>query len=243
MYERGNYRVARENPDSNHRKFRSAIVGALGEYRRLGLPRPRSVLDIGCFDGAFLDVAAGFGLTTYGFDTMPEALSTAAARHAVWSGALENGAVSAGFDMVMMTDVVEHVATPREYFRWVAAHLTPGGLLFITTPDLNSWAFRMLGTGWGMFDGSEHLILYTRSALERVLSTAGLQTVRIGSYWKTLTLGYFVAIALHWQFGADGRSMLPAWLRTVPLRINVGEMIAVARLASPPESGASLLQG
>jgi 2-polyprenyl-3-methyl-5-hydroxy-6-metoxy-1,4-benzoquinol methylase len=233
MYQQGNYRLAHEHRRSNQRKFGRLIVDALREYRRLGLPPPRSVLDIGCFDGVLLDVAATYGLATYGFDTMSEAVAGASDRHVVWSGALD--ACAAGpdkFDMIVMSDVVEHVATPEEYFAWTASHLAPDGLLFVTTPDVNSWVGKALGSRWGVFDGREHLILYTRRALERTLGAAGLQTVAIRSHWKTLTFDYFVSIALHWQFRTSSvRRALPAWLRNMPVRVNVGEMMAVARLA------------
>ena len=58
MFQGGNYRVSVEHGEATTRKFKHLLDGYLSQFARLGLPRPKSVLDIGCFTGEFLDAAA-----------------------------------------------------------------------------------------------------------------------------------------------------------------------------------------
>lgn len=42
------------------------------------------------------------------------------------------------FDLISMTDVLEHMQQPLEFLRTVCAHLKPGGFMLITFPDIQS---------------------------------------------------------------------------------------------------------
>src|SRR5262249_47363650 len=78
------------------------------------LPRHGAVLDIGCGDGAFLDVASAAGLRAVGVER--DATATAAARargHEVLAGdafavLAELGAAGARFDGAVLAHVIEH---------------------------------------------------------------------------------------------------------------------------------------
>jgi hypothetical protein len=126
-----------------------------------------------------------------------------------------------------LNDVLEHVLDVRTCVEFVREHLTPSGLVFLTTPDVHSWAGRILGTSWGVFDGREHVALYSRAAVQRLLEAAALEVVAIRPHWKRLSLGYVWHMAWHWQ--AKGRAVsLPRSLQRIPVTINVGEMLVVA---------------
>lgn len=229
MYASGNYLVSRKHDVTTSRKFDRLMEDYLAKFRRLGRPRPRSVLDVGCFTGEFLDAAARTGLETFGFDKMTEAIAQIGERHRVWSGRLDHCPVSdQTFDLITLNDVLEHLSDAGESITFAADRLSPAGLLVMTTPDVGSWAGRLLGESWGVFDKHEHLVLFTRSAVQRLLDRCGLRVLNIKPHWKSLTAGYVWDMAWHWQAGRSAPFKLPLLVRNLPLRINVGEMAIVA---------------
>lgn len=98
-----------------------------------------TLLDVGCADGQFLDVARSHGWQTTGIEP-----SLAAAEYArterelnVHHGYLgEDVLPVASFTLITMWDVIEHMRDPATSVRRSFQLLQPGGRLFIRTPNL-----------------------------------------------------------------------------------------------------------
>lgn len=92
-----------------------------------------SVLDLGCGIGNFLAYAVGRGIQARGADVDEHAVAAARARglDVTVMDELEPFQV----DAVTLWDVIEHVFTPDELVAAAAAHLRPGGVLLLETPD------------------------------------------------------------------------------------------------------------
>ena len=58
---------------------------------------------------------------------------------------------AARFDIVLLADVIEHVADPVALLRAAGALVAPGGVLMVVTPDVESVARRLLGKRWWHF--------------------------------------------------------------------------------------------
>ena len=50
----------------------------------------------------------------------------------------ESGAERASYDLITMTDVLEHTDHPLRFLEFVSEYLKPGGYMLITFPDINS---------------------------------------------------------------------------------------------------------
>jgi SAM-dependent methyltransferase len=238
MYSSGHYELARTDAGSNSLKFRRLMECILREFHLANRPAPCSVLDIGCFNGGFLDVAQAAGLQTYGCDTMVEAVESMAGRHRVWCGTVSDCPFAGEtFDLITMNDVIEHLPSPHEYLGFVAKRLRDDGLFVLTTPDAGSWFGRIVGVRSGLLDGIEHLVIYNRGALAFALDRAGLQLVRTRALWKSVSLSYAVGIAIRWQFKrAKPVVVVPGALGRLPVRIFAGEVIAVVQRAGCEDS-------
>jgi 2-polyprenyl-3-methyl-5-hydroxy-6-metoxy-1,4-benzoquinol methylase len=107
-------------------------------------------------------------------------INAEAARHCreargldVITGTLEAGTYpAASFDVVLMGDVIEHVASPLGMMRTVARILRPGGAALISTPDIGGWAARLL-----QVKPVEHIYYFDASSMERLVRQAGLEPV------------------------------------------------------------------
>jgi SAM-dependent methyltransferase len=154
------------------------LVRSAQEFRRTS-----RWLDIGFGEGGVLAVAQERGWLCYGIELSERALEHGRSRGwVVTSDPSDDPRFEAGtFDVVSMIEFLEHVPTPARILRDAARWLRPGGLLYLTTPNLESLNGRLLGLSWSIVSPPEHAVLWTASALRSALSVAGFRVVRIRS--------------------------------------------------------------
>lgn len=139
--------------------------------------------------GRLLEIGSAYGyflaLARERFDVVGFEVSEEAARYArdklnldVRSESLEAKAVpNESFDCVVMWDVIEHLARPDLTVQTAAASLRPGGMLFLTTGDIESWPARLRKGKWRLIHPPTHLHYFTRRSLDALLSGVGMQVV------------------------------------------------------------------
>jgi SAM-dependent methyltransferase len=152
------------------------IIAGFGSYRRGG-----RLLDVGCGAGTIMQVARRAGWEAAGVE-----VSATAAEHnraegfEVFNGELAEARYSEGrFDVVVLSEVLEHVAEPRELLREVLRVMRPGGLLWATTPNGRGFSARALGLKWSAVSPPEHLHLFSRGAIESLLTETGFVRARV----------------------------------------------------------------
>ncbi|MET0213481.1 MAG: class I SAM-dependent methyltransferase [Vicinamibacterales bacterium] len=152
-------------------KARSVVRGpdllleALASYLPVhNPPLGAKVLDFGCGDGKFLNRLQDRGWETHGIE-----LSTDVAflRHR----RLKSPPQDASFDFVVLHHVLEHVRTPLEILEQLALTLREGGVMFISTPRLDTLPdHRDLPY---CIDGRRHILSFSERCLAGLLTRAG----------------------------------------------------------------------
>lgn len=111
--------------------------------RAANLPANARILEVGCGDGALLGVLCSeLGVAVYGVDTSEIGLALARKmfgdrklvgefRHTT---GYETGFTEASFDLIVCSDVIEHVDNPNAMLVEIRRLLIPGGRVIITTP-------------------------------------------------------------------------------------------------------------
>ena len=100
----------------------------------------KRALDVGCGAGLLCEPLARLGAAVTGIDAAPANIAEAV-RHAQGAGlaityrAGELAGVAGRFDLVTCLEVLEHVADKALFVTQLAAHLAPGGLLILSTPN------------------------------------------------------------------------------------------------------------
>ena len=159
---------------------RRAVLWAM--MRRAGLPEAPRVLDAGCGTGRNLAEFGTLG-TARGVDPSPAAIEFCRRRGltGVTAAGIESLPFGAGsFDLILATDVLEHVSRDDLAVAELRRVAAPEALLVVTVP-----AYRWL---WSQHDDSHHhLRRYTAGLLRSRLAGAG---------WRPVLATYFNALLL-----------------------------------------------
>jgi SAM-dependent methyltransferase len=152
------------------------IVATFRPYRK-----NNRLLDVGCGAGTFLEAATRDNWHAFGVE-----VSRAAAEHVrthgfeVFLGELEQANYpDEYFDVVIASEVLEHVPDPQTLLQSIARVLRPGGLLWASTPHGRGISARLLGVEWSNVCPPDHLQLFSVAGTEALLSGAGLRRVEI----------------------------------------------------------------
>jgi SAM-dependent methyltransferase len=151
------------------------------------MPSHVRVLDVGCGTGAVTLVANhGKNNEVWGIEPDPERAALAGTRGInVTRGTLDHTFVQSHppFDVVMLTDVLEHVAAPAELLGLAASAVKPGGLVLLSVPNVAHWTMR-LHLLRGCFDYTEtgirdatHLRWFTETTICALVQECGLDVV------------------------------------------------------------------
>jgi 2-polyprenyl-3-methyl-5-hydroxy-6-metoxy-1,4-benzoquinol methylase len=141
------------------------------------------LLDVGCSAGSFLIAARQRGWNVRGIDVSPVAVDHAHQAHGldVSVGTLEeSGFPRHSFDVVTVFECIEHMLNPRAALRAASRLLRDGGLLVITTPNVDGFVPRItywtLGRTIGAWEHPtppHHLYQFSRRTLTTLLHDAG----------------------------------------------------------------------
>lgn len=94
------------------------------------------------------------------------------------------------FDAVTLFDVIEHVPDPRAALERCLSYLAPGGRLFLSTPDAGSAMAGLLGSGWYYIDYVEHIALFNRANLGRLLTDVGMTVTGVRTFGRQYRFSY-----------------------------------------------------
>jgi 2-polyprenyl-3-methyl-5-hydroxy-6-metoxy-1,4-benzoquinol methylase len=190
----------------------------------------RRLLDVGCYTGVFLEIAAANGWDAWGIDPSHWAIERARSRglHVV-EGTLASASFSGeAFDVVTMWDVIEHVADPLGELRQAWRVLRPGGLLVVHTMDIDSLFAHLMGPRWPWLM-EMHIYYFSRRTLQAMLEKAGFRLLRAEAQGRYQTLTYLATRVTALWGPALGRP-LEALIRLLGLGpltapINLGDLI------------------
>jgi SAM-dependent methyltransferase len=131
-------------------------------------PAGARVLDFGCGDGKLLDLLQNCGWQTFGIEP---ALDSAFGRH----GRLAAVPETPTFDLIVLIQVMEHVANPLQLLQQLARATRIGGHLLVSVPRFDTLPvhrdYRYV------LNGRAHITAYTWACLRTLLARAGWEPV------------------------------------------------------------------
>ncbi|HUX37312.1 MAG TPA: class I SAM-dependent methyltransferase [Rectinemataceae bacterium] len=199
-----------------------AELGAGIGARAAAQGRSPTFLDVGCATGALIA-----GLEKEGWKCVGVEPCVPAARFGRSLGldirpcVLEEAELaSASFDVVHASHLIEHLNDPSVFLLEARRLLAPGGLLIITTPNIDGLQARLLGPAWrsAIYD---HLYLFSKRSLRRLLEKSGFELRRRATW------------------GGWAAGLKPAFLKKPLDRLvkplGIGDVMAFLCLSAPGE--------
>ncbi|MBH5322644.1 class I SAM-dependent methyltransferase [Aurantiacibacter sediminis] len=164
------------------------------------------LLDIGCSSGIFLGEARSFGMVCMGAELSPETAAFARKHFSLpvhqgdWRDA---GFADASFDIITLFDVIEHLPDPLGELKALHRLLKPGGLLLLSTPDIDglfpraSYPLAKKLDYWPHPEPPHHLFQFSQKTLAAMVEKAGF-TVE-GARHTSIDLSYNFGTLDSWK--------------------------------------------
>ena len=175
LVDRGERYTFKKSPTSSHRQILDATPGG------------SRVLDLGCSQGLLADQLQKKGCHVVGVDKLPAKKVRLPYEQYVQADLDDPGLrlpYEREFDVVILSDVIEHLQNREAIMTTVRRHLTENGRLIISTGNVAIWFYRislLLGRfeygPRGILDET-HVRLYTQATFERLITNAGFEILR-----------------------------------------------------------------
>lgn len=159
--------------------------------------RGNRLLEVGAHMGMFLDTVRGRGWEVRGIEPSKWAVEQGRQRYGVdlSQGTVEDLPDAAPApDVIVMLDVLEHVADPLDALKRLRATIADRGLLVLSTVNLSGLHARARGGAWPWFIRS-HLHYFTEETLDAMLKRAGFTMVEWTIMPRSFHVSYVAARA------------------------------------------------
>jgi SAM-dependent methyltransferase len=165
----------RDSPDS----FRAAVEAEAWKLELVeSLPvAGRRLLDVGTGSGAFPAAAARAGYDAEGHDLAPAVAAAAEKRFGLPVHTGDVADLDGPYHVITMWDTLEHCVSPPGMLRTCARLLAPGGYVVILSPHSAGVSARLLRGRWWVYGPTDHIVMFSTTALGHALAGAGLRPV------------------------------------------------------------------
>lgn len=205
------------------------------------LPPQGSLLEVGCYCGAFLDVAAAAGQRVRGIEQSRWAVKYCKdeTAHEVQCGGVSDldrlrTQDDELYDSVVAWNVMERVADPLADLRSINKVLKPGGKFVFSTLNVDNWFPRVTRSRWPWLLDM-HLFYYTPATISDLLSRSGFRVIVVRPYCNIVAADYLLrkldAMGLRGlnQLGA----LLPLNKLLLPFRFGDNMLVFATKIAEP----------
>jgi len=193
-----------------------------------------TILDVGCGDGLFFEQLKQFGKVN-GIEPCAELVRPGNPdRHRIHLCPFDQHFTPAKYSLILMLDVLEHLAEPIKALRHAMDLLEPEGTFVATVP-----AFRLLWTNHDTLN--HHLTRYTARSLREVATSAGLEIKeqRYFFHWTfPVKLGVRLAERVL-RLKPQSPTVGPSWMNEFLYEVTRFEQVALKRMPIP--FGSSLM--
>ena len=139
-------------------------------------------LDVGCGVGLLVKMAAEAAFDAFGVEiSRPAALygKEKLGLKIVPTDLAAAGFPTGFFDVVTMSQVLEHIAHPKDLLGEIHRVLKPDGILIVESPNIAGWVASLLGSKWGGFQPQWHVWQFTPSSITACLKRFGFLPLEV----------------------------------------------------------------
>jgi len=139
----------------------------------------KSILDVGCGTGWFLEIAKKEFSKVYGLEPSISLSKDTEERLKIkiFKKDLINQKFNFKFDVITMFDVIEHVPNPLEYIKKAYKILNKHGILVIFTPNNDSYGMDVLKSKSTHICPPDHLYVFNNKSIKNIFDKIGFKVI------------------------------------------------------------------
>ncbi len=190
-----------------------AIDGDIS-FHGVAAARPGTrLLDYRCNEGRGLVLYRANGFAVEGLEPNRVAAEQARAHgFTVHNAQLADFRPREPYGVVVLSNVLEHALDPKEMLAQLNRLLAPGGELWMSCPNSESWLRRLFGRAWINWHVPFHIVHFSRATLERALDESGFAVADARQATPALWVTQSVIAALFAKPGRPTRQMRSPFL-------------------------------
>jgi len=167
-------------PAKNNLEVWSRRIATIEKYLPLQKLKDeeKSILDIGCATGIFLEIARNSGWETYGIEYSDYAAKLAAdklGQDRIQNTSFEGYESPRKLTAITAWAVIEHVSAPISFLEKANILLDENGILAFSTINTSSLNGRLFKKRWRYFNPPEHLSYFNLNNIRRILNNTGFE--------------------------------------------------------------------
>ena len=171
-------------------RFWLSIDGDMSFHKIEGSGR---LLDIGCNEGRGLQIYKANGSDAEGLELNEVAAEEARAKgFTVYTEAVEDFQPEKPYDVIVLSNVLEHSLDPKNMLYHVHRILKPGGQVWISCPNSQSWLRHLFGRYWINWHVPFHLFHFSAKTLGRLLHRCDFEITELKyvtpSHWVSQSI-------------------------------------------------------
>lgn len=167
----------------------------------------KEILDFGCGMGFFLAEARKRDYRVTGIEVSGYAAEYAGTKFDIPILSSIND-IDKRFDIITMWDVIEHLQDPAAILSKAHDIMTPGGLLVITTGNIDSAVAKLSGKKWHLFNIPEHLSYFSPKSITYLLEQTGFEIRQIKHDTSYYQISYLIERLSKSLFGSTDNIFL-----------------------------------
>jgi 2-polyprenyl-3-methyl-5-hydroxy-6-metoxy-1,4-benzoquinol methylase len=154
-------------------RFWLIVDGDFSFHNQKGFGR---LLDLGCNEGRGLSIYQRNGFEAEGLE-LNEQAAAEARKHGfnVYTDPVEKFQPKDYYDVVVLSNVLEHSLDPKDMLFNVARILKPSGQVWISCPNAESWQRVVFGKYWINWHVPFHITHFSMTTLTNILRVAGFE--------------------------------------------------------------------
>ena len=166
------------------------------------------LLDIGCNEGRGLQIYERNGYTAEGLELNETAAAEARkAGFRVYADPLEKFKSGKLYGVIVLSNVLEHSLDPKDMLNHINRILKPGGQVWISCPNVESWQRKLFGKYWINWHVPFHIVHFSQKTLTNILKETGFKIQEIRQESPALWVAHSIIVRLFAQFGRPTKQL------------------------------------
>ena len=171
-----------------------AIDGDISFHQRTGRGQ---LLDVGCNEGRGLEFYKKHGFSSEGLELNSHAAEEARSKGFVVHGCtLEGFKTDKKYDVIVLSNVLEHSLNPADMLRAIYGLLNPNGQVWISCPNSRSWLRSAFGRFWINWHVPFHVVHFSPETLRDILKTTQFSVTEMRQETPALWVSHSVIARL-----------------------------------------------